>query len=109
MNINIESKKENALLSRTEIKADLTYEGVTPSRIELKKKITAILGAKEELVVIKKIEVAYGFQKAVVTAYVYKTKQELDKLEPAYILKRGLPKEEKGKKEAEKPKEEAKE
>lgn len=105
MNIIIEHKKENTLLSRTELKIDLTYEGATPSRMELRKKIAAHIGAAEELVVIKKVDVSYGFQKAVVTAYVYKTKQELDKLEPPYLLTRCLPKEERAKKAAAKPKE----
>ncbi len=111
MNLEIIDKKQNPVLSRIEIKATIGFEKATPSNDEVKKEIASKLKADEKLVVIKGIYTDFGITKADVNAYVYKTKKDLDKIEPKKKEKKEKkPKAEKPaeaqKKEA--PKEEAK-
>lgn len=83
-------RNEKPLLSRTEITGEIVFSGVTPSNDTLKKKLAEVLKASEELVVVRKIATYYGDEKATFLAYVYKTKEDMLKIEP---------KEKKGKKE----------
>ncbi len=107
MEIEILGKVENLILNRIEIAAEINHEGKpTPTRAEIRKQLAAELGADENLLVIKKIETGFGTSSKC-DAILYKSREELEKTEAKYILKR----EEKSKpKEApkEEPKEEAK-
>lgn len=75
-------KFHNALLSRTELQLDLLYQSATPSTSDVKKAVADKLKASEELVIIKKIANIFGKRKASVTAYVYDSKDALDRFEP---------------------------
>ena len=105
MTIDILEKTEQPLLSRTDILAEVTFEGPVPSRKDLKVKLASKLNLKDEFIVIRRIDTAYGFRKAKVFASVYKDEKALKMLSSKYLLKRGLLKEKK----KEEPKEEAKE
>jgi len=109
MQIDIKEKKEMPLLSRMNVRAELSYDGATPSRTEIKKLIASNIGADEKLLVIKKVETAYGARKAGVEGHVYKNEEDMKKTEKEYLLKRDV-KEKKEKKpaEAKEKKEEAK-
>jgi len=103
MTLDILEKTEQHLLSRTDILAEVTFEGPVPSRKDLKIKLASKLNLKDELIVIRRINTAYGFRKAKIFASVYKDEKALKMLSSKYLLKRGLPKEKK----KEEPKEEA--
>jgi small subunit ribosomal protein S24e len=93
--IEITEKKENQLLNRTEIKFRVDHPGTpTPTRLEVKAQLATKLGVNEEVLVLEKIAGIYGRQSASGIARVYNSKEELEKLEPKYLLVRGLPKEE---------------
>ena len=87
MEIEIIEKKENPLLGRTEVKFKAAFMGATPSRGEVRKKLTAILNSNKELTVLDKFENAYGSTTALGYAKVYKDIKAL-KLEPEYLIKR---------------------
>jgi len=90
-------KKENPLLSRTEILAEISFEKATPPDEEVKKQIASQLKVDEALVVVKNIYTEFGSPNAKVTAFIYDSKKALEKTEPK-------PKEKKeAKKPAEKP------
>ena len=81
-------KKENKLLNRTEIIAEVHHsKGPTPKRLDLKRQIAAKVGANEDLLVIKKIEPTFG-SKTLVYANVYPSVEELNKIEQKHIQKR---------------------
>ncbi len=100
MQLKILDKKEQELLSRTAIKAHIIFDKATPSNEEIKKQIASGLKADENLVAVKNIYTEYGKSEADVNAYVYKSAEEMQKIEPK-------PKEKKPK--AEKPAEAGKE
>ena len=105
MNITIINKKENPLLSRTEIKAELIFESATPSRDEFKKAIAAQLKTDEKLTIVKNIYTRFGESKADALIYIYLSKEEMEKIEPRKKEKR---KSEPNKTPKEEPKKEAK-
>ncbi len=101
-------KKEYSLLSRTEIIAKESYTGATPSRDTIKKILAEKLNAKGELIVIKHIYPEFGFGTAKIIAYLYSNKKDMERIEPEYAFKKGIPKEKKEEKKQDKPKSEEK-
>ena len=107
MEIEIVEKKDNPLFQRVEIKFKADHSGEpTPKRLDVRAKLAAQLGVPEELVVIEKLASTYGRQVASGIARAYRSKEQLEGIEPKYLLRRGMPKE--AKPEVEKPPEKAK-
>ncbi len=100
----IVEKKEYPLLSRTEIIAKESYTGATPSRDAIKKILAKKLNAKGELIVIKHIYPEFGFGNAKIIAYLYSNKKDMERIEPEYAFKKGIPREKKEEKKQDKPK-----
>jgi len=99
-------KTESPLLSRTQILASLDHIGKsTPSEKEVTKLIADEMKVKEEVIKIKNIFSRFGTGKSRITAYIYKTKKDLDETEPQ-IRKKETSKQEA---QAEEPKENGKE
>ena len=71
------------LLHQKVIVAEVSHIGKpTPSEEEIKKDMVKISKGKEELIIIKKIDTKFGSGDSIVTAYVYDSKEDLDKIEP---------------------------
>ncbi len=69
--MDITSKEENKLLQKVEVTATMLFEGATPNRKDVQQAIAAQIKAKETLVIITKIDTAFGNSKAIITANVY--------------------------------------
>ena len=82
MNLKIISQTEEPLLSRTNIKASISFEAQTPSTEDVKKQLASAAKKDEKLVVIKKIATHYGSREADVDAYIYTSEEEMKKIEP---------------------------
>ena len=94
MNIKILEKKEAPLLSRTEVKAQLTFSGATPSTSEVTKALAKNLSADEKTVLVRDISTKFGFKEAKATAHVYKKEEDMKRIEPTHFFKTEKPKEE---------------
>ena len=57
----------------------VSFDAETPSRIEVRKKLSETVKAKEDLVMISSISTDYRQRAAKIVAYVYKTKEAVDK------------------------------
>lgn len=88
MDINIVEDKNNALLNRREVRFDATFEGSTPSRIDVKNKLAAILNVPLGLVILQKFENSYGMSAANGYAKIYDDEARMKIVEKAYVLKR---------------------
>lgn len=119
MDLKIIKKQDSPLLSRVEIEAEASFfNEATPNKESVKKKIVAMEKADEKLVIVKNICGGFGIGKADVLAYIYKSEDELKKIEPKKKEKKGAkpaegaeaPKEDvkEAPKKEEKPKEEVK-
>jgi ribosomal protein S24E len=108
MNIELQ-KQRNDLLFRTNIVAKV-INNKTPSRIELLKKVSAMLGCDIKLIVIDKINQEYGSNNSLVYIKVYDDVKHLKEIELNYKIKRtGEIKEEAKEEVKEEAKEETKE
>lgn len=101
------NKVDSKLLGRIEVSAKIKHaEKATPSMNEVKEMVCKKENCKPDLVVVKEIKGSYGSGESEVLVYIYKSKEDLDRLERQ-------PKKETVKKEEkpveEKPKEEKKE
>jgi small subunit ribosomal protein S24e len=96
MKVELVKRTENPLLNRVEVEFRVDHTGgPTPSRIEVRSQLASLLGTSEELLVIERFTSSHGCQVATGVARVYSTREQLELMEPKYLLKRGLPKEEK--------------
>ena len=117
MDLKISKQNKNTLFDREDVTFTLSNTGATPSRLEVRDLLAAKTGKSAETIAIIEINSEFGKNAATGTAHIYKSKAELEKKEPKYIIKRALPKEKKEKKapseeaapEKETPKEEKKE
>jgi len=99
MKLKIQKELNNPLLKRKEIIAIAEEVAKTPSRQEALSQIAAISGSTEDKVVINKIEQEFGGKKVLIHAKVYETKEDREKIEPKYVIKRITPKVEEKKEE----------
>tara|TARA_Y100000310_G_scaffold255534_1_gene263005 strand:- start:1070 stop:1531 length:462 start_codon:yes stop_codon:yes gene_type:complete len=81
MELKIINKKEEPLLSRTKVEAEVVFEKTTPSREEIKSKLGKDLGKDEKLIVVKNIYTQYGQKKAKNLSYVYEKEEDLKRIE----------------------------
>lgn len=89
--------KEMPLLNRRRVTLELEHlNNKTPSKEEMKKKVSEVLKSPEELVALRHIYTRFGYGKSKVIANVYNKKEDIDYLEKKKIKKQ---KEENGKKE----------
>ncbi|MEM3420919.1 MAG: hypothetical protein QW835_06720 [Candidatus Hadarchaeum sp.] len=96
MKIEVIKRTENPLLKRVEVEFRIDHSGApTPSRLEVKPQLASILGTSEELLVVERFTSSHGRQVATGVARVYSTREQLESMEPEYLFKRGVPKEEK--------------
>ncbi len=92
MDLKIIKKQDNPLLSRIEVEAEAEFfNAPTPKKEDVKKKIVSMEKADEKLVVIKNIYGNFGSGKASVLAYIYKSEDELKKIEPKKKEKKAKP------------------
>lgn len=88
MEINVESRRENILLEREEIRCSVTYESATPTRKQIKEALKNNLGVSG-YIVIHEIQPFFGMKKATVYAKIYSSEAIARKIEEPYRLSRG--------------------
>ena len=86
--VNITSKKEEPLLSRTQINATLEFEKATPSYAETISLLATHLKTDEKLIAIRHIYNSFGAKKADVIAYLYSDENKKQSIEPKLKVKK---------------------
>ena len=81
-------KSKNTLLNRNEYVFEVSFDGSTPKRADIKQLFIQKTGENPDLSVIKRIQQHAGMRKVRVVAYVYANEDSLKRIEPAYVLKR---------------------
>jgi len=111
MEIEIQSKTDNLLLGRTEVRFVILHEGEgTPKRELVRSELAEKLNAKKETIMVNDMHSSFGSRKTIGYAKIYKSIEDAKKGEADPILKRnGLGTKKKAKKEAAKEGEEKKE
>ncbi|KAF5091812.1 Ribosomal protein S24e [anaerobic digester metagenome] len=90
MEITITSDKENVLLNRREVGFNIVFNGATPSRKMVHAKLAAMLNTPKDQLVIGSLQNRFGMTQITGDARIYTSAENLKKIEPEYILKRGM-------------------
>jgi small subunit ribosomal protein S24e len=104
MEIEIDSKRNNPLLKRTEIYFTLKHTGEgTPNREIIRSELAEKLNVKKENIIINTVHSSFGIQEITGYAKIYSSLEKSKEIEPDYILIRNklMDAKEKGKKKAE--------
>ncbi|MBS3115261.1 hypothetical protein J4482_01385 [Candidatus Woesearchaeota archaeon] len=88
MKLKINKNIERSLLSRNRIYAEVEFDAAVPPRKDIIQKLAELLSVEPDLIVVKKIEPSFGSKKASIAAYVYKNKEERDRIEERKKLTR---------------------
>ena len=88
MEIKIVKDLDNKLLNRRELDFTVEYEGPTPSRADVRKKLAALLNTDVNLLLVQKMESEYGHQLAKGYAKLYESEDRMKQVEPEHVLKR---------------------
>ncbi|KYK27202.1 hypothetical protein AYK20_03000 [Thermoplasmatales archaeon SG8-52-1] len=108
MEIEIDSKKNNPLLNRTEVYFTVKHEGEgTPNREIIRSELADKLNTKKENIVLNTVHSGFGNQEITGYAKIYSSLTKIKEIEPEYILERNKLIESKEKKPKEKPTEKA--
>ena len=94
MEIKINSNTRNELLSRSEIAFTATYEGATPSRMDIGAKIAALQNVPIENLILSPLQSRVGLRAGQGVARIYDSAEALKATERAYLVARGQKKEE---------------
>jgi len=81
MELKILNTKEYPLLSRTRIEVEVIFDNATPTKKEIKSKLSKDLGKDEKLIVVKGIYTIRGLKKAKNLSYVYQNEETLKRIE----------------------------
>lgn len=102
MNVSLISTSENRLLERKEVQAEVSFDGATPKRSQLKDAVCQKIAANPELAVLRKVASSFGRKAVKVVLHAYSAKEKMMATEPVHIkVREGLmPKPEKKKKAA---------
>ena len=103
MEINIDSKRNNPLLNRTEVHFTVVHkDGKTPNRELVRTELADKLNTKKENIIVNFINPSFGQSESTGYAKIYSSKDKMENLERKYMLNRnnlGKPKKEKPKEE----------
>lgn len=80
--IDIAEKKEEPLLSRTMVMANMDFEKSTPSYAETASLLASSLKADEKLIAIRHVYTQFGSKKARIIAYIYADEGKKQSVEP---------------------------
>ena len=82
MDFKILSKKEEPLLSRTIVEAEVSFDKATPSKSETRSALAKSLGKDEKLIVVKGLYTGFGVRKAKNVSYAYENEEAMKSIEP---------------------------
>lgn len=96
MEITIKSDKQNKILNRRELDFVVKYEGPTPSRTDVRKKLCALLNTEINLTLIQSMHSEYGVSEASGYAKIYDSEERMKTVEAKHVLERNtVPEEQK--------------
>ncbi|MBA3046024.1 MAG: 30S ribosomal protein S24e [Candidatus Thermoplasmatota archaeon] len=89
MELEIQNKKENNLLNRTEVHFVLHHpNSPTPKRDNVREELSKALKVPKDRIIVDNMESSFGVHDTKGYAKVYPTKEEAMKVEREYLLKR---------------------
>ncbi len=110
MDVEVTEEKENPLLERKEVVVRISHKGsATPTREDIRKKLSAKLSASDDRLVIGPLDQSYGAATAIAKVKIYKSKERALRVESPHVIRKNFPEVEAPKPALEKPAEVKKE
>ncbi len=89
MEIQIIERKENSLLSREELKIQITHDAAPiPSRDKLVRKLSAELNKEKEQIIVREMDGQFGAARTIATVMVYETTVLAREIERPHVINR---------------------
>jgi small subunit ribosomal protein S24e len=88
MDIDIIEEDDNPMLHRTDVRFEVTHEDATPSRLQVRDSLAAMLNKDAEEVVVHELDTKFGMRKTVGYAKVYDSPQYAQDVEQDHMLER---------------------
>jgi ribosomal protein S24E len=88
MEMNITSDSNNKALDRREIEFSVVQDAATVDKGEIKKELCKRLNLNPDSTIINSLKQEFGVRRCSGMANSYRSKEEMERLEPAYIIKR---------------------
>jgi len=88
MDIEILEEEQNSLLHRTDVRFRVTHEEATPSRLQVRDSLAAMLGEDADEVVVRTLDTKFGMRETIGQAKVYDSPADAAEIEQDYILDR---------------------
>ncbi|MCD6095318.1 MAG: 30S ribosomal protein S24e [Thermoprotei archaeon] len=96
--LEIMQEKENRLIGRRELVVNIKHIGLgTPSRYEIRERLSKMLSVPLELIYVRSLRTEYGKGESFAEVHIYKDQKRALEFEPEYIRIRNLPPEERKK------------
>ncbi|NOZ82881.1 MAG: 30S ribosomal protein S24e [Euryarchaeota archaeon] len=94
MEAEVIEEKRDPLLNRVEVKFRVKHNGATPSRKEVREKLTALRGADPKRCVVAGIYTSFGARESTVYFREYESTAHMLRIEPEHVLRRNFSEEE---------------
>lgn len=98
MEAKIVEQSKNPLLSRSYVVVQAFYDGATPNKVMMRRRVADLCKVKEDLVVVRMATTRFGSREALIRAHVYTDAKALERVERPFRAKRIAKLEEKEKK-----------
>lgn len=92
MEFKVTRDTRNELLGRREVDFSLSFDGPTPSRMQVVGKIAAVMNVPEKQVVLDSMKTSFGMTACTGRARVYDSEERRNTTERSFLLTRGIPK-----------------
>jgi len=88
MEVDVQNEVKQPLLHRTDYTIRVFSKGKTPTRQKVRDEIAKKLGAKPDVVVVRRIRPSFGDAASIVDVSLYANAEDLTAYEPLYMRKR---------------------
>ena len=88
MDVEIIEESNNPMLHRTDVTFELTHDEATPSRLQVRDSLAAMLNKDANEVVIRTLDTKFGMRKTVGIAKVYESADDAAAVESDHMLER---------------------
>lgn len=88
MDIEVLDEEQNSLLHRTDVRFRVTHDEATPSRLQVRDSLAAMLGEDADEVVVRELDTKFGMRETIGHAKVYESPEDAAEIEQEYVLER---------------------
>lgn len=90
MKVEIQEKRKNPLLKREEVEFIVEESNNTPSKADIRKKLSALCNASENLIIVECIKNKFGSKSFLGNANIYSNEEDMKRIELKHKVRRNF-------------------